>query len=162
MVGRSTRPPRRGENSVVRQTGLAGQRRRLIGLINDIEAAVHAKKKPQRIADLLNLLRSAVDEHTRQHNAHLWNIRSRILNSMEAVTDAEVEAIESRFANLTSRERQVLELVLKGNSNKQIAEALGIGQRTVETHRASVMKKLGAHSIPELIRLTIVGPAEGA
>jgi DNA-binding NarL/FixJ family response regulator len=159
MVGRATR---RGEDSVVRHPGLGAQRRRLIGLINDIEAAVHARKKPERIADLLTLLRSAVEEHSRQHNAHLWNIRSRILNSIEAVTDAEVAALETRFANLTSREWQVLELVLKGNSNKQIAEVLGIGQRTVETHRASVMKKLGARSISELIRLTIVGPAEGA
>jgi len=129
-------------------------------LINDIEAAVHGKKKPERISDLLKLLRNAVEESVRQQNAHLWKIRSRILNSIEAVADAAVEGLETRFAGLTARERQVLELVLKGNSNKQIAEVLGIGQRTVETHRASVMKKLGAHSIPELIRLTIVGPAE--
>jgi DNA-binding CsgD family transcriptional regulator len=62
-----------------------------------------------------------------------------------------------RIAELTSRERQVLDLVVKGDSNKQIARILGIGQRTVETHRARLMKKIGARSIPELIRLAIIG-----
>ncbi|HLJ20452.1 MAG TPA: MEDS domain-containing protein [Stellaceae bacterium] len=65
--------------------------------------------------------------------------------------------IGKRIADLTPRERQVLELVVKGASNKEIAKSLGIGQRTVETHRANVMKKVGARSIPELVRLTIIG-----
>jgi len=67
------------------------------------------------------------------------------------------EVITMRIDKLTSRERQVLGLVVKGKSNKQIAEILGIGQRTVETHRANVMKKIGARSLPELIRLMIGG-----
>jgi DNA-binding CsgD family transcriptional regulator len=71
------------------------------------------------------------------------------------------EVIARRIAGLTSRQRQVLELVVKGNPNKQIAYVLGISQRTVETHRASVMKKIGARSLPELIRLTIVGSPGG-
>ena len=65
--------------------------------------------------------------------------------------------IAKRIADLTPRERQVLELVVKGASNKEVAKSLGIGQRTVETHRASVMKKVGARSIPELVRLAIIG-----
>ena len=63
-------------------------------------------------------------------------------------------------ASLTSRERQVLELVVKGNSNKAIAKILGIGQRTVETHRAGVMKKFGVRSLPELMRLAIIGSSD--
>jgi DNA-binding CsgD family transcriptional regulator len=70
------------------------------------------------------------------------------------------DMIAKRIAGLTPRERQVLELVVKGNSNKQIARVLRIGQRTVETHRAGVMKKIGARSIPELVRLTIVGSSD--
>jgi FixJ family two-component response regulator len=62
-----------------------------------------------------------------------------------------------RMAELTARERQVMELVVEGNPNKQIAYVLGINQRTVETHRATVMKKIGARSLPELIHLTIAG-----
>jgi len=62
-----------------------------------------------------------------------------------------------RMAGLTARERQVMELVVEGNPNKQIAYVLGINQRTVETHRATVMKKIGARSLPELIHMTIAG-----
>jgi len=67
------------------------------------------------------------------------------------------DVVAKRIADLTPRERQVFELVVKGKSNKEIARILGIGQRTVETHRASVMKKIGARSIPELVRLTMIG-----
>ena len=62
-----------------------------------------------------------------------------------------------RIADLTSRERQVVEMVVDGNPNKQIAYVLGISQRTVETHRATAMKKLGARTLSELIHLTIAG-----
>ncbi len=60
-----------------------------------------------------------------------------------------------RIAGLTSRERQVVEMVVEGNPNKQIAYVLGISQRTVETHRATAMKKIGARTLSELIHLTI-------
>jgi DNA-binding CsgD family transcriptional regulator len=50
-----------------------------------------------------------------------------------------------------------LNLVVKGHSNKEIARILRIGQRTVESHRASLMKKIGARSIAELVRFAIVG-----
>jgi DNA-binding CsgD family transcriptional regulator len=66
-------------------------------------------------------------------------------------------------ARLSPRERQVLDLVVKGHLNKEIAGILGIGQRTVESHRASLMKKIGARSISELVRFAIAGsPAEKA
>ena len=63
-------------------------------------------------------------------------------------------------AALTTRERQVLDLVLDGHSNKESARILGIGQRTVESHRANVMKKIGARSLPELVRFAIVGSTD--
>jgi two-component system CheB/CheR fusion protein len=66
-------------------------------------------------------------------------------------------AAARRIAGLTSRERQVVEMVVDGNPNKQIAYVLGISQRTVETHRATAMKKLGARTFSELIHLTIAG-----
>lgn len=58
-------------------------------------------------------------------------------------------------ANLTVRQRQILELVVAGHPSKNIAVDLGISQRTVENHRAAIMKKLGAKSIPELARLAL-------
>jgi two-component system CheB/CheR fusion protein len=67
------------------------------------------------------------------------------------------DAVSRRMATLTTRERQVVELVVDGNPNKQIAYVLGINQRTVETHRHTAMKKLGARTLSELIHLTISG-----
>ena len=60
-----------------------------------------------------------------------------------------------RVASLTKREREVMDLVVAGKANKVIAARLGINQRTVESHRAAVMKKLGAQSISDLVRLAI-------
>jgi two-component system, chemotaxis family, CheB/CheR fusion protein len=67
-----------------------------------------------------------------------------------------------RFAGLTKREREVMELVVGGNANKEIAYRLGISQRTVETHRAAVMKKMGASSLSQLVRLDISAHAGGS
>ena len=57
-----------------------------------------------------------------------------------------------RLEQLTQRERQVLELIVAGKLNKQIADVLGISIKTVEVHRARVMEKMGAHSLAELVQ----------
>jgi len=66
---------------------------------------------------------------------------------------AELRAIQSRVATLTPREREVLEHVITGQLNKQIAGDLGTVEKTIKVHRARVMTKMGAHSIAELVRL---------
>jgi FixJ family two-component response regulator len=66
------------------------------------------------------------------------------------------EAIRTRFRRLTEKEREVLELIKAGQPNKVIAASLDITPRAVEMRRASLMKKLGARSLVELLRLTIV------
>lgn len=57
------------------------------------------------------------------------------------------------FRDLTAREREVMKLVVDGNTNKSIAAMLGISEKTVEIHRARVMRKTGAGSLSELVRL---------
>jgi two-component system CheB/CheR fusion protein len=69
-------------------------------------------------------------------------------------------AIAMRIAGLTKREREVMDLVVAGLANKDISARLGINQRTVETHRAAVMKKMGASSLSELVRLEMSARAE--
>jgi len=64
--------------------------------------------------------------------------------------DAAHTAILRRMDSLTSREREVLDLVVGGSLNKQIAATLGISSKTVEVHRAHVMEKMAAKSVAEL------------
>jgi DNA-binding CsgD family transcriptional regulator len=71
------------------------------------------------------------------------------------------ETVASRIASLTPRQRQILKLIVDSNTNKQIAHSLRISQRTVENHRAILMKRMGARALSELVRLTIVGGGVG-
>jgi len=58
-------------------------------------------------------------------------------------------------SNLTPRERQIVQLIAEGNSNKQIASILGVSFKTVETHRAAVMRKLNLSSAAALVRYAV-------
>lgn len=64
-------------------------------------------------------------------------------------------AVGSRFATLTTREREVMALVVEGRPNKAVATRLGLSTRTVEVHRAKVMEKMAARSLAELVRAAI-------
>ena len=65
------------------------------------------------------------------------------------------ETASARLGTLTARQRQIMDLVLAGHPSKNIAADLGISQRTIENHRAAIMKKTGSHSLPALIRLAL-------
>jgi len=65
----------------------------------------------------------------------------------------ERERVRERLATLTERERQVLDGVVAGKLNKQIAGALGIAEKTVKVHRGRVMEKMGATSVADLVRM---------
>ncbi|MDH4260320.1 MAG: response regulator [Gammaproteobacteria bacterium] len=68
----------------------------------------------------------------------------------------EKDQICVRLAALTPREREVLQLVALGKANKVISGDLGISQRTVEIHRAHLMEKMGANSLAQLVRMTMI------
>ena len=61
----------------------------------------------------------------------------------------------AHMARLTSRQREIMGLVMAGHPSKNIAADIGISQRTVENHRASIMRKTGAKSLPALARLAL-------
>lgn len=77
--------------------------------------------------------------------------------SAEAASDS----LRKRFDRLTQREREVLELVVGGAANKDVANALGLSPKTVEVHRANVMRKTQAGSLAELVRLYVAVKGEG-
>ena len=84
----------------------------------------------------------------------------RIQEALEANAQARAEQrdlaeIRNRLDSLTPREREVMDLVVSGEPNKNIARALAISQRTVEIHRARVMEKMQVRSVPMLVQLVI-------
>jgi FixJ family two-component response regulator len=64
----------------------------------------------------------------------------------------QVAGLRARHASLTVREEEVLQHVVAGMSNRSLAELLGVSDRTIEVHRSRVMKKMGAESLPDLVR----------
>jgi FixJ family two-component response regulator len=89
------------------------------------------------------------------HDQDLLDAVLQALASARAARQSRAELLEvnARFAALTPRERQVLELVVTGLLNKQIASQLGIREVTVKIHRRQVMHKTGAQSVAELVRM---------
>lgn len=65
------------------------------------------------------------------------------------------DAAAARVSSLTGRQKQILDLVLAGHPSKNIAADLGISQRTVENHRAAIMRKTGSNSLPDLVRTAL-------
>jgi FixJ family two-component response regulator len=101
------------------------------------DGAMEFLTKPVRGQDLLDAVQKAIayDRGSRQQRADLAETRKR-------------------FASLTPRETEVLNLVVAGLLNKQIADELGTSELTVKTHRAHVMEKTKADSLAHLVRMT--------
>lgn len=76
------------------------------------------------------------------------------------LNDAEHENAAAHVAALTSRQREIMDLVLAGHPSKNIAADLGISQRTVENHRAAIMQKMAAKSLPQLARMAQAAEAQ--
>ena len=81
--------------------------------------------------------------------------RALARNTREREARTHLHELQSRFDQLTPREREVLSHVLKGALNKQIAVTLGIDERSVKRHRTNMMRKLGVTSVAELVHLAI-------
>lgn len=100
--------------------------------------AVDFIEKPVNHQDLLDRVRQALELD--RHHRKLFGPSQRTAALLET---------------LTEREREVLDLMVQGSSNKQIARALNVGVRTIETHRANLMRKLEADSLAALVRMTL-------
>ena len=100
--------------------------------------AVEFLTKPFRDQDLLDAIHVALE-------------RDRARRQQES----EMTVLRERFESLTPREQEVLPLVVSGRLNKQIAAELGTSEITVKVHRASVMRKMQADSLPDLVKMAV-------
>jgi DNA-binding NarL/FixJ family response regulator len=73
----------------------------------------------------------------------------------EMLRDSFVEAVEREQAPLSARERHIIQLLVEGRRSKEAARLLGISTKTVESHRAAIMRKLGIRSIVELVHYAV-------
>jgi FixJ family two-component response regulator len=81
-------------------------------------------------------------------------IRHAIERSHSALRrESEIRAIRDCYTSLTSREREVMALVVSGRLNKQVGDELGISEITVKAHRGKVMRKMNADSVPDLVKM---------
>ena len=120
---------------------------------SDVAIAVQAMKsgasdfieKPVRRADLLESVERALAQSRDGNELFAWH----------------EDAVKS-LAELTPRQRQIMDMVLAGQASKNIAADLGISQRTVENHRAAIMQRTGAASLPALARLALAAAKSDA
>ena len=113
---------------------------------SDVPMAVEAMKvgvsdfieKPISHADLIACVAHGLEQARDAGKASAWQ-----------------ENAATQVAELTPRQRQIMDMVLAGHPSKNIAVDLGVSQRTVENHRASIMKKTGSKSLPALARLAL-------
>jgi two-component system CheB/CheR fusion protein len=113
---------------------------------SDVPMAVHAMKagatnfieKPIGRTELLEAVRQALEESRDSNKIDDWRASAA-----------------KQVASLTARQREIMTMVLAGHPSKNIASDLKISQRTVENHRASIMKKTGTKSLPALARLAL-------
>ena len=125
----------------------------MISGFGDVPTAVKALKagvldfieKPFRGQDLLDRIQLAISKH-----------------KLDRKKNASINEARKLVDSLTRREREVMDLVVKGNLNKDIATQLGISIKTVEVHRSNVMDKMGVNSVTDLVRLSMLSNNEQA
>jgi FixJ family two-component response regulator len=99
--------------------------------------AIDFLTKPVRDQDMLDAVQAAIERDRKRRD-----------------TEKSVSGVRSRFEGLTARERAVLTLVASGLMNKQVAAELGLAEITVKIYRGQIMRKMGAKSLADLVRMT--------
>jgi FixJ family two-component response regulator len=116
----------------------------------DVEMAVRAVKagafdfveKPFSDQDLIERIHKAIN-----------------FDALQRSNDTHRAQLHARFASLTVREREVLDLVVDGKSNKAIANSFGLSAKTIEIHRAKMMEKMQARSVADLVKIAMQNKA---
>ena len=113
----------------------------------DIEMAVKAMK-----AGAFDFIQKPFNDQELVDCVHRAIEKSTVIGQRKS----EGSRTRERIGLLTEREHQVLDLILAGNMNKQIAHELSVSEKTVEVHRARVMKKLEVRTVAELVRTVLI------
>jgi|ERR1035437_6552692 FixJ family two-component response regulator len=116
----------------------------------DVEMAVRAVKagafdfveKPFSDQDLIERIHKAIN-----------------FDALQRINDTQRAQLHARFASLTVREREVLDLVVDGKSNKAIANSFGLSAKTIEIHRGKMMEKMHARSVADLVKIAMQNKA---
>jgi FixJ family two-component response regulator len=98
--------------------------------------AVDFLSKPFKDQDMLDAVMSAIERDRQRREA-----------------DGDLSQMQQRFQTLSPRELQVMQLVTAGKMNKQVAGDLGISEITVKIHRGAAMRKMGARTLADLVRM---------
>jgi FixJ family two-component response regulator len=101
--------------------------------------AVDFLTKPVRDQDMLDAVQAAIERDRKRRDA-----------------EKSVSSVRTRFEGLTPRQRDILALVASGLMNKQVAAELGLAEITVKIYRGQIMRKMGAKSLADLVRMTEV------
>ena len=101
------------------------------------QGAINFLTKPVRGKDLIEAIHDAIEKNRIARQARV-----------------KLNEHQQRLAMLTQREREVLSHVVSGKRNRQIADELGVAEKTIKIHRASLMKKMQAESLADLMKLT--------
>jgi two-component system, LuxR family, response regulator FixJ len=142
------RMPGMGGLELQRQLRIRGSQLPVIVMTGhgDVPMAVRAMKdgatefleKPVHDQTLIDAIQVALREETQQYQHHQQN-----------------HELQARFATLSPREVEVFGMIVRGQSNKQVAAQLELSEKTIEIHRAGVMRKMKADSLPSLVRMAI-------
>ncbi|MBO0334607.1 hypothetical protein J0X12_13350 [Sneathiella sp. CAU 1612] len=110
-------------------------------------------------AQVINLIREASGRPVVQMRRVIAGTVAKMIKQARSTSSGadllEGSALSLRLEDLTKREHQVFELLIKGLANKEIAAELGISPRTVEIHRARMLAKMGVSTGSELMRLIV-------
>jgi two-component system, LuxR family, response regulator FixJ len=125
----------------------------IITAFGDVPMAVRAMK-----AGALDFIEKPGCDHVLLEHIH----DAIELDQKRRRAQADNREIAQRLETLTKREAEVMEMVIAGLSSKQIANELGVSFKTIEAHRAKIMKKMDAKSVPHLIHMNLLTRESGA
>lgn len=105
-------------------------------------------------SDAARHITGAVEALSERKPYFTWKVSKTMLDAYLTRRETGGKTVPT-FQQLTAREREIVQLLAEGRSNKAVSALLGISVKTIETHRAAIMRKLGINSIAELVRYAI-------